>query len=249
MTASALIDIYVESFSNAGLRFESHSNWISLVFDELRPCLSSSVLNGGLTQATRWLNLIVDADSHTEEHPAGFLSRLCLANGWNAENTVAMMTAASHKSLRVRFASLENESLLVAVTTGLSNARRAGDPADYRQLTAQPTEIGTINMAVVTSASLSTSVMVEALMIATESKAAVLQELNINSTASVEVATGTGTDAQAIFGGTGVQVEFSGKHTIFAEYLATLTMSALRDSILRRGDIFQSLDASCGEKP
>src|SRR5690606_11423614 len=134
--------------------------------------------------------------------------------------------------------------LLVAVTTGLANARRAGDLGEYRQLQDVPDKIGTINMAIVTSATVNTAVMVEALMIATEAKAAALQELGITSTASAGIATGTGTEAQAIFSGDRRQVAFAGKHTLFGERLAQLTMTALRDSIGRNGNRVEPLEDS-----
>jgi adenosylcobinamide amidohydrolase len=225
-----------------GLRLESHREWISLAFDQLRPCLSSAVVNGGVRQADRWLNLIVDGDSYNGEHPTDTVTRLCRIQGWQPSNTVAMMTAAAAKSLRIRFTHIGSETLLVAVTTGLANARRAGDPAEYRHLQDIPEKVGTINMAMVTSATADTTVMVEALMIATEAKAAVFQELGIASTVSPGIATGTGTDAQAIFGGDGQRVVFAGKHTLFGEQVAKLTIRALRDSIGREGDRVQHME-------
>ncbi|MCK9504348.1 MAG: adenosylcobinamide amidohydrolase [Porticoccaceae bacterium] len=242
MSAVEPICIRLEPLQVEGVSLETDRHWISLAFDQLRPCLSCAVVNGGLGLANRWLNLIVDDDGHNGEHPNDTVALRCRRQGWQPQDTVAMMTAASVNSLRIRFAVIDNESVLVAVTTGLANARRAGDPAEYRQLQAVPAEVGTINMAIVTSATMTTGVMVEALMIATEAKAAVLQDFNIISTASPGIATGTGTDAQAIFSGRGRQVAFAGKHTVFGERLAQLTMTALGDSIGRKGNRVEPLE-------
>ncbi len=142
-----------------------------------------------------------------------------------------MMTAASMNSLRVRQCRLEDVDLAVVATVGLANVRRAGDPAEYRRLGERPRRAGTINLAVVTSGRLAPAVMVEAVATVTEARAAVLQALDVRSPVSGGVATGTGTDAVAVFGGDGSAVDYAGKHTIFGEQLARLAMDAIDASI------------------
>jgi adenosylcobinamide amidohydrolase len=200
----------------------------------LRPhrALSSAVLNGGFCNASDFLNLRV-AKHHPDpaEDPALSLQRLsdelqC------AGQAVGMMTAASLASLRVVSENIEGETLAVLVTTGLENARCAGDYAEYRVLDVVPTQCGTINLAIITSIQVDDAALVEMVAIATEAKVAVLHELRIKSPVSGQLATGTGTDAIAVFSGHGsARARFAGKHTLLGERLAVSVVQAIRSSL------------------
>jgi len=147
---------------------------------------------------------------------------------------VGLMTAASMDSLRLVQATEQGVEIFVLVTAGLSNARRAGDYAEYREIGTPPNLAGTINIICLTTAVLTPAAMVEAVITATEAKSAALQNLGIQSPASQAPATGTGTDAVAIAGGHGsISVEYCGKHVIFGEILANLVIAAVTSSIKR----------------
>ena len=228
-----------------GVTLQQTSDHIHLEFEKPQRVLSSAVLNGGFYQANHFLNMRVpkrcplSLEGTVLEDPEITLKRYCDERGWVGP-TVGMMTAASMKSLRVAVDELRGkisagESLAVVVTTGLANARRAGDSAEFTALTSIPNKVGTINMAIVTSAHLTTAAMVETVAVATEAKAALLQELGVLSPVSGEIATGTGTDAIAIFSGAdeknSEKVKFTGKHTLFGERVAQLVIKSLRSSI------------------
>ena len=67
-----------------------------------------------------------------------------------------------------------------------------------------------------------------------------LQELDIRSPISGELATGTGTDAIAVIcGEQGERIDYCGKHTRLGEVLARLVIEALSDSVLRRKPLTQ----------
>jgi len=113
------------------------------------------------------------------------------------------------------------------LTSGLTNARRAGDPADYRRIPA-----GTINIIFLTNARLTPAAMVETIMTITEAKCAVLSELKIKSTLTGKIATGTGTDAIAVVSGYGsTEISYAGKHVLFGEITAKAVMQALKESL------------------
>lgn len=232
-------------FIAEGVTLEQTPDHIHLGFEKPQRVLSSAVLNGGFYQANHFLNMRVPKhcpltlEGAALEDPAVTLERYCDEKGWSGA-AIGMMTAASMNSLRVEHDFLPGEqlaeqSLAVVVTTGLDNARRAGDTAEFTALTSIPNKVGTINIAIVTSAYLTTAAMVEAVTVATEAKAALLQELGVLSPVSREVATGTGTDAIAVFSGTdeksSQKVRFTGKHTLFGERVAQLVIKALRSSI------------------
>ncbi len=224
-----------------GGRLYHCADWVTLALDSPHRVLSSAVLRGGLGFSHRWLNLKVSG-AGASESPQDTLAAVCHLHGWEAD-TVGMMTAADLASLRVRHAGIDGERLTVLVTAGLSNARRAGDRAEYRQLAAQPREAGTINLALVSSIALSDAALLEAALVATEAKAALLQTLGIRSPVSGGIATGTGTDAIAIFANPGPSViRYAGKHTLFGEVVARLVIAALGDALDRRGPLIAGLD-------
>ena len=97
----------------------------------------------------------------------------------------------------------------------------------------EPQKLGTINAVVLASAALAQPARVELITVATEARAALLQELNIVSPLSGGLATGT--DAIAIVCGAAEAsaeppIRFAGKHTILGERVALLMMAAIRES-------------------
>ena len=215
-----------------GVRLSHTAERIHVHFSRPFRALSSAVLNGGYCQADDFVNVRVARHSVGEmEDPSDTLARLSEQLECSG-TTVGMMTAASLDSLRVVSDSIEGETLAVLVTTGMENARSAGDRAEYRLLGDVPARCGTINLAVITSAQVSDSALVEMVSIATEAKVAVLHELAVKSPVSGRLATGTGTDAIAVFSGHGrAQVRFAGKHTLLGERLACMVMQAMRSSV------------------
>lgn len=216
-----------------GVVLSKTAEYIHLAFVEPRRALSSAVFNGGLCWASHWLNYKVPLNCPLEvEEPTVTLENYTRNKGWQGDS-VGMMTAASMNSLRIHSSAIEGENIVVLSTTGIANALRAGDSANYALHQEVVREVGTINTAIITSATLSDAAMVETHMIATEAKAAVFQQFNIKSTVSEGIATGTGTDSTLVVSGLrSTAVRFAGKHTQFAEQVARLTMASIADSLI-----------------
>jgi adenosylcobinamide amidohydrolase len=201
-----------------------------------RPCpvLGSCVLGGGIGLARHVLNLRVDANLSGEAlrlpFPEASLRKYCAASGW-PRPAVGMMTAASMKSLRTARLEENGLAVLAAVTAGLTNARRAGDPAECRDLPEAMPPPGTINIIVALGASLPPAAMVEAVITITEAKAAVLQDLGITSRTTGLPATGTGTDAVAVVALGGRETAYCGKHMLAGELTARAVMQTLTASL------------------
>ncbi|MCP4694821.1 MAG: adenosylcobinamide amidohydrolase, partial [Desulfobacterales bacterium] len=118
------------------------------------------------------------------------------------------------------------------VTAGVSNARRAGDPAECREMVEADPAPGTINIIMLTNARLTRAAMVEAVITVTEAKTAALQDLGVQSTSTGVPATGTGTDAIAIAPGLAPPViPYCGKHVLFGQMLASTVMQAIKESL------------------
>ncbi|MDM3871419.1 adenosylcobinamide amidohydrolase [Porticoccus sp. W117] len=219
----------------AGAYLQHSENFVRLRFEQPRQSLSSAVLNGGSVLAQQFINLKVSSEyALPDEDPADTLQKFCAANHWPG-TTVGMMTAASMNSLRVRCEHIDDVPLAILVTTGLGNARRAGDRAEYRQLACQPQKVGTINLAICLEAPLRPEAMVELITVATEAKAAALQQAEVISPVSRALATGTGTDAVALFcslqSDQSNPIRFAGKHTLLGERVGCLVIDAIVDSL------------------
>lgn len=214
------------------VELEHTADHMHLLFNTPRPVLSSAVLGGGLVKAHHLLNLKVSAEcSITRETPATTLLNYCNRQHWSG-TSVGMMTAASMKSLRIAEQVEQDVAFTVLATTGIANARCAGDPAEWHHIDAGPRLVGTINTVFICSANLTEAAMVEAITTATEAKAVALRQLSIASPVSANIATGTGTDAIAIVGGTGPQrIDYFGKHVIAGELLAKLMIEAITESL------------------
>lgn len=202
-----------------------------------RHVLSSAVLNGGLAETECLLNMRVDG-SEASCSPEQSLAELVLAEGLPA-NTVGMMTSASLNSCRLVQQRWRGGELWVLLSSGLSNARCAGDPSDWREPLYQP---GTINTAIITSLQLSLATQLELLSIATQAQTVALREAGIRSAVSDALATGTGTDATALVTApatssaskSAASVRWAGLHTELAEVLSVALIEALSASIARR---------------
>ncbi|MES1941064.1 hypothetical protein T5B8_12523 [Salinisphaera sp. T5B8] len=205
---------------------------LAIAFDRPWHCLSSAVAGGGWSMAQGFANRHVgDDDRAALNTPAALIADFAAQRGLAAP-CVGMLTAASMRSLRFATVDIEGERLCVVVTAGLANARRAGDRADRLALRPGPCEAGTINLALATTLALTPAAQVETLATLTEAKAAALQALDARSPISNDIATGTGTDATAVFcTSAGEPLRYTGKHTLFGEYAARLVIDALTDAI------------------
>lgn len=217
---------------------QHNADHVHLAFSSPQRILSTAILNGGLTHSDHILNLKVPSALNTDESPSSIyeapdisLQNYAKAQDWQGK-VVGMMTAASMNSLRVERTNIEGVDLAAIVTTGLGNARRAGDKADVQELLAETKEIGTINLILICSARLTDAAMLEAIMLATEAKAAALQDAGILSPVSNQIATGTGTDSIAIVSGNGPEeIAFCGKHVLLGQWIGRLVIDAVASSI------------------
>jgi adenosylcobinamide hydrolase len=146
---------------------------------------------------------------------------------------VGLMTAVSLSDLVAMRAAFDQIWVEGFVTVGTANAVRAGEPADPRQLTNGRTHPGTINVILVTNARLSASAMVGMVQVATEAKTAVLLHAKVKSWTGRSRATGTGTDAVVVVGGSGPPMRYSGTHTIIGELVGRVIETAVTEGLAR----------------
>ena len=182
-----------------------------LYFAGKRRVVGTSCLNGGFQTELKHVFIHCDKDPITglcemkgatyEEH----LAKAAQEAGIDSTYSSGLSTAAP-----VEYAAFEQETFqqytVTAVVTGgiLHNGRRVGDLADmweqdgiYHVLEGEEEIIhksGTVNIVVHINANLSNQAMITAVMLSTEAKVAAIQELQLQSCYSKELATGSGTD-------------------------------------------------------
>ena len=209
----------------------------------LRSVLSSAPRAGGITRARYILNHQVannpigknscgrDAGVRCAD-PARTLSKLATSLGIR-DKFVGLMTAVSLADLIAMRAAVDHIWVEGFVTVGTANAVRAGEPVTPRQLTNGWTHPGTINVILVTNARLSVSAMVGMVQVVTEAKTAVLLHAKVKSWTGRSSATGTGTDAVVVVGGSGPPMRYSGTHTLIGELVGRVIAAAVTEGLAR----------------
>lgn len=186
-----------------------------------RRVLSSAPQGGGFTAASCIINHQVEMNAGMNGHfpdPARYLRKLASQLGIG-DHTVGLMTAVPMTRLVTCRVSAGKLWVECFATVGVANAVRAGEwplHSAHRKET-QSARVGTINLILVTNGSLSTSAMVGAVQVATETKTGILRDYTVPSWKGRDLATGTGTDAVVIacrLRGDGPLHAYSGTHTI-----------------------------------
>ena len=201
--------------------------------------VGTPILGEGISFARRILNLKVDDNPGGRKNnfpsPAETLSGYARRQNWN-EPTIGFMTAASMESYAATSLTREGLRIETHLTSGLANARSAGDPADFPDIAAEKLPAGTINTVIIVNHPLSVPAAIEALMLAAAARARVLMEEGVRSRISEKPATGTGTDSTVILcpqpgAGDGGLISFAGMHTVTGELVGLTVMEALRKSL------------------
>lgn len=230
------------STNRNGDRFEQRAGALILHFSGPRRCLSSSPLNGGVSDVlTSAFNLNLQCFSRrsdlTSDTFEDTLRQAADKFSLNQAETTALATAAWLE--RAVIAELDGDGIwLQAVMTGgiRQNAVSAGDPASYCESLEEKEHFypcGTLNLLISTNIKLSPGALCKALITATEAKTGCLRDLYLPSTVSPEFATGSGTDGMVIVSNlTGPELTDASTHSRFGELLSKVVKLAVKRSLL-----------------
>ena len=147
-----------------------------------------------------------------------------------------LSTGANMDNLAVCEKSYRDLIVCCLATGGVGNALRSGvDGANWmEQDGTYVNTLGTINIILLTNATLTDGAMARAIITATEAKTAALQDMDARSSVSPEnQATGTGTDNMIIVSGTepDKKVRCTGGHTKIGELMGVSTKIAVAETI------------------
>jgi iron complex transport system ATP-binding protein len=211
--------------------------------------LSSAPKGGGVRSARYILNHQVKVRAGSDSRrataakgrhpecgdPARYLRRQATIVGVD-DNCVALMTAVPMNQLVVHHEESHGVWVECFATVGITNAVRAGEWQVVESHPKRGTDLGTINLILVTNAALSTAAMVGAVQVATESKAGILRDHAIPSWTGVPGATGTGTDAVVVaceLRGKGARVSYSGTHTSIGAMIGRVVAACVTQGLAR----------------
>jgi iron complex transport system ATP-binding protein len=214
----------------------------TLIIDlkEMYRIISSAPRRGGIVRARSILNHQVPANPSGHRpgttkwsDPARYLGRLAVRVRARMP-VIGLMTAVPMTQLIVDREQAGAIWLECFCTVGVTNAVRAGDPLMVTGCDVNPP--GTINIILVTNATLSMPALVGAVQVATESKTGILIEQRVRSTVRTSsLATGTGTDAVVIASSLkGIhRLPYSGTHTLLGAMIGRLVSRCVRKGLAR----------------
>jgi len=209
--------------------------------------VSSAVLNGGTKEAECIVNVQVDesagsdVDDKVHRDAKDFLLDETVKAGIPKDNVVAMMTAARMKNVEVITEKFQDLTVTTFVTAGAYFAATPGDEVASKQVAFPPKKWGTINTIMVVDANLTDSCMVNAIVSATEAKAAALRELDLRSRFSAEIATGTVTDGIVIACTKREKpIKYAGSGTIIGELIGKSVKAALKSAIFKQENMYSN---------
>jgi adenosylcobinamide amidohydrolase len=221
--------------------------FIVAAFEAPHHVLSTSVKNGGATGHLRFLVNHQSCEGSGHEARAfalhgsqeAYHDAVCAEIEVPPDETALMGTAASMHYAAVVTEEDAGIRVLAVVTAGVqTNATAPGDPAHWRETTdglaRVPGAAGTINTLLVVNVPVTPGVLARLAMNITEAKSAALQRLAVPSSASEELATGTGTDQYCVAAPAGGRpaLTSASPHMKFGEIVGlavrTATVEALR---------------------
>lgn len=167
----------------------------SLIICSIAPylCLSNAVWNGGLVQARSFVNWKVPLD-FIDDSPEQAILKKIDSLGLLTTDTIGLMTAAKLTHASVHVQETETFRVFCVVTSGTSNAVRAG----HVRSTYCSYVPGTVNVIVLIDAKMTEGALTNAIITITEAKTAALQDTGILDCMNKLAATGTTTDAVII---------------------------------------------------
>lgn len=186
--------------------------------------LSSSSYGGGLGFASQILNHQVEANGGLMKRypmPSRYLRDLASRLGLSDE-TIGLMTAVPMTQLVTARTTAQGLWVECFATVGVTNAVKAGERPLQSTRSNGGTRPGTINLVVITNASLSIAAMVGAVQVVTEAKTGVIRDHGVRSRRTRSLATGTGTDVVVIAcasRGEGPPQQYSGTHTVIGSLI------------------------------
>lgn len=213
------------------LESERQHPHIRISLPEPAASISSSIYGGGFLHLDHIVNRYVDKHYDCSD-PVNDMVNFMAVHGYPAESTAGLMTAVKLKYASIREERSEQASILCCTTAGVGNAARAGSS----RTTFAAYQPGTINIMLMVDGMMTPACMVNAMLTATEAKAAALHDLGVRDHETGGVATGTTTDAMVLGvsgnAAYGVNHHYAGTATDLGGMIGRLVYESVMESII-----------------
>ncbi|MFC4666534.1 adenosylcobinamide amidohydrolase [Falsiporphyromonas endometrii] len=222
---------------------------MTFYFEAPHKTLSTCNLNGGIRRDLKAVFNHSCSNTYWVKHkePAnmdnfsilGYYSEIAQRIGVDPRFVTGLSTAARIENTSYSRLTLKTLTVEVFATAGLDvNAGRAGDPAAWNELDEQDLmpPAGTINLFIFINGNLDDGTMARALVMATEAKTSILQDLMVSGSYSEGLATGTGTDGVVIVcdENSPNRLTNAGKHSVLGEMIAKCVRQAIADALFNQ---------------
>lgn len=205
-------------------------NVVAVISDTPLTTLSSGIYNGGYKKVNAVLNISVP-DDYNDKHLHNDPLNLVYDAQKNLQittNCIAMLTAAKIQNLSIATRQTGDITITAIATAGWRHGESAGEIIESSHYT-----LGTINIIVVLNANPTDSCLVSLFLTATEAKTAAMNDYDVRSRYSGDIATGTITDSlSVVVTGQGEKIELGGP----ASNVGHLVASAVRQAVKEAAD-------------
>ncbi|MDR2720157.1 MAG: adenosylcobinamide amidohydrolase [Nitrososphaerota archaeon] len=205
-------------------------NIVAVISNTPLTAIGSGIYNGGYKKVHAILNVSVPDnydDKHLHDDPMNLV--------YDAQKSlqittdcIAMLTAAKIQNLSIVTRQIGDITITAVATAGWRHGESAGEVIESNHYTH-----GTINIIVILNANPTDSCLVSLFLTATEAKTAAMNDYDIRSRYSGDIATGTITDSLSVaVTGQGEKIELGGP----ASNVGQLVASAVRQAVKEAAD-------------
>jgi adenosylcobinamide amidohydrolase len=203
-------------------------NIVAVISDIPLTTISSGIYNGGCKKVYAILNVSVPADyndKHLHDDPLN-LVYVAQENLQITTDSIAMLTAAKIQNLSITTRQIGDITITVIATAGWRHGESAGEIIESSHYMH-----GTINIIVVLNANPTDSCLVSLFLTVTEAKTAAMNDYDIRSRYSGDVATGTITDSLSVaVTGQGEKVELGGPASNVGQLVASMVRQVVKEA-------------------
>jgi adenosylcobinamide amidohydrolase len=161
--------------------------------------------------------------------------------GFKPKDVAMLFTGVDMDNISIKMEEFQDIKICACVTAGIkSNAQRIGvDKAGSVEIKeGEFQQLGTVNIILLTNASLTDGAMARSIITITEAKTLTFQDLDIRSSYNPKIqATGTGTDNIIVVPGFGPKITYVGGHAKMGEIMARAVSTAVREAIFKQNVI------------
>ncbi len=160
--------------------------------------------------------------------------------GLRHKDVAMLSTGADMDNISIKREAFQDVKICACATAGVkTNAQRIGvDKASSVEKQGEFKHLGTINIIILTNASLTDGAMARSIVTITEAKTKSLQDLDIRSSYNSKIqATGTGTDNIIVVSGSGPKITYVGGHAKIGEIMARTVASSVKEAIFKQDKI------------